>query len=92
MHNKNSFNTFFRYIERGLVDTVRDDPKTLKLRFEPSKRTSEPDGYYTKPKENKCVVCGSQTNLRRKNVVPSEYKKNFQGRPHQTKLQFILIN
>uniref|UniRef100_A0A1B6KTR1 Exonuclease 3'-5' domain-containing protein 2 n=1 Tax=Graphocephala atropunctata TaxID=36148 RepID=A0A1B6KTR1_9HEMI len=65
------------YLEKELVDIVCDDPKTLKLKFEPSNRSSEPDGYYTKPKDNRCVVCGSETHLRRKNVVPTEYRKHF---------------
>uniref|UniRef100_A0A1B6G6L3 3'-5' exonuclease domain-containing protein n=1 Tax=Cuerna arida TaxID=1464854 RepID=A0A1B6G6L3_9HEMI len=65
------------YIEKGLVDIVCDDPKTLKLKFEPSNRSSEPDGYYTRPKDNRCVVCGNEADLRRKNVVPSEYRKYF---------------
>ncbi|KAG8249815.1 Exonuclease 3'-5' domain-containing protein 2 [Homalodisca vitripennis] len=72
------------YIEKGLVDIVCDDPKTLKLKFEPSNRSSEPDGYYTRPKDNRCVVCGNEEDLRRKNVVPSEYRKYFDGKKNSS--------
>ncbi|XP_054273426.1 exonuclease 3'-5' domain-containing protein 2-like isoform X2 [Macrosteles quadrilineatus] len=64
------------YKEKELVTVI--DEKTLKLKFEPSKRSTDPDHYYTKPKENRCVVCGTREELRRKNIVPIEYKRYFQ--------------
>lgn len=64
------------YLERELADTVCDNPRTLRLRFEPSARP-DPDGYYTRPKKNICVVCGADDSFRRKNVVPLEYRKHF---------------
>lgn len=73
-----SFKIIFRYKEKELVTVI--DEKTLKLKFEPSKRSTDPDHYYTKPKENRCVVCGTREELRRKNIVPIEYKRYFQGK------------
>lgn len=65
------------YLERELADIVSDSPRTLRLRFEPAARP-DPDGYYTRPKKNICVVCGSNDySFRRKNVVPQEYRRHF---------------
>lgn len=67
-----------RYIERGLGVEVSQSPRTVKLNFRPRifERTTD-SLYYMKEKENKCVVCGQTNSLRRKNVVPCEYRTNF---------------
>ena len=43
----------------------------VRLRFEPAGRPVEDGIYYIQEKENKCVVCGSETdNNIRKNIIP----------------------
>jgi exonuclease 3'-5' domain-containing protein 2 len=50
----------------------------VRLNFEPSGRAvGEVGEYYRSIKENRCVVCGKDENLIRKNVVPREYRKFF---------------
>uniref|UniRef100_A0A1B6E4P1 Exonuclease 3'-5' domain-containing protein 2 n=2 Tax=Clastoptera arizonana TaxID=38151 RepID=A0A1B6E4P1_9HEMI len=65
------------YLQKGLADIVCEEPKKLKLRFEPAGREGIADGYYTHAKKNICVVCGSEKSIRRKIVVPQEYRKHF---------------
>ncbi|XP_026726629.1 exonuclease 3'-5' domain-containing protein 2 [Trichoplusia ni] len=66
------------YVERTTADIVKEDPLTVRLRFEPSGRSVGAVGrYYQLKKENKCVVCGDTQTFIRKNVVPREYRKLF---------------
>ncbi|XP_028158918.1 exonuclease 3'-5' domain-containing protein 2 [Ostrinia furnacalis] len=66
------------YVEKQIADVVKDDPLTVRLRFEPSGRANGSVGaYYKLTKENKCVVCGAGNIYIRKNVVPREYRKYF---------------
>lgn len=55
-----------------------EDPYSIQLTFEPAGRPVGDVGkYYTIEKENKCVVCGKDESLIRKNVVPRDYRKHF---------------
>ncbi|KAJ0181438.1 hypothetical protein K1T71_003523 [Dendrolimus kikuchii] len=66
------------YVEKELADIVKEDPLTVRLRFEPAGRSVGDVGrYYQMTKENKCVVCGASNSYIRKNVVPREYRKYF---------------
>lgn len=66
------------YVEKELADIVKEDPLTVRLRFEPAGRSVGDVGkYYQMTKENKCVVCGATNSYIRKNVVPREYRKYF---------------
>ncbi|XP_075980451.1 exonuclease 3'-5' domain-containing 2 isoform X2 [Anticarsia gemmatalis] len=66
------------YVEKELADVVKEDPLTVRLRFEPAGRSVGDVGrYYQLQKENKCVVCGGTNSYIRKNVVPREYRKYF---------------
>ncbi|XP_075224527.1 exonuclease 3'-5' domain-containing 2 [Lycorma delicatula] len=64
------------YLNKGIAHVVCVHPLTLRLNFEPSGRIGG-EGYYAKPKNNICVVCGSNNSMRRKNIVPHEYRKYF---------------
>ena len=55
------------YIKRALA--ARIDEKTVKLNFEPKARERRPDWYYSIT-ENKCVVCGAESDLEKHHVVP----------------------
>ncbi|XP_068628735.1 exonuclease 3'-5' domain-containing protein 2 [Battus philenor] len=66
------------YVEKELADIIKENPLTVRLRFEPAGRSVGDVGrYYQLTKENKCVVCGSSNSYIRKNVVPREYRKYF---------------
>ncbi|XP_067644802.1 exonuclease 3'-5' domain-containing protein 2 [Eurosta solidaginis] len=66
------------YVAQNLAATVATNPLTVRLNFEPSGRAVGDVGrYYQTPKENRCVVCGRDDALSRKNVVPREYRKYF---------------
>ncbi|KAL0849790.1 hypothetical protein ABMA28_011736 [Loxostege sticticalis] len=66
------------YVEKQLANIVKEDPLTVRLRFEPAGRCVGDVGrYYQLTKENKCVVCGATNSYIRKNVVPREYRKYF---------------
>jgi hypothetical protein len=66
------------YVEKGLAAEISQDPFTVRLNFEPAGRAvGEVGEYYRSVKENRCVVCGREENLIRKNVVPHEYRKFF---------------
>ena len=64
------------YMDRDLADRV--DDKTYQLNF-----VTQGDGnenradYYKVPLENKCVVCGTDEELTKHHVVPSQYRKHL---------------
>lgn len=68
------------YLSNGLADQV--DIKTIRLRFEPSGREGINDPFYLEPRANKCVVCGSTTDLTKHHIVPSCYRRFM---PHSIK-------
>ena len=66
------------YLNKGMAEQVREDPFTVRLKFEPSGRpVGDCDKFYLTPKNNCCVVCGEKESLVRKNVIPQEYRKHF---------------
>ncbi|KAF9409288.1 hypothetical protein HW555_011323 [Spodoptera exigua] len=66
------------FVNKGLADLIKEDPLTVRLKFEPAGRAVGDVGrYYQLEKENKCVVCASTNSCIRKNVVPREYRKLF---------------
>lgn len=66
------------YRGKGLAILICEDPIRMRLLFEPSGRAVGESGqYYSTPKTNQCVVCGTTENCSRKFVVPKEYRKFF---------------
>ncbi|GFU03400.1 exonuclease 3'-5' domain-containing protein 2 [Nephila pilipes] len=65
------------YVNNGLGEKICDEPYTVRLKFEPSRRPRFDDVFYTKELSNQCVVCGTTENFHRKQVIPSEYRKYF---------------
>jgi exonuclease 3'-5' domain-containing protein 2 len=66
------------YVMKDLATKVKDEPFTIRLKFEPKGRAvGEVGQYYLQEKENRCVVCGRTESYVRKNVVPREYRKFF---------------
>lgn len=52
-------------------------PTALYLLRDPHGRPHGSELYYIQVKENRCVVCGAQECLVRKNIVPHEYRRCF---------------
>ncbi|GAB0096872.1 Exonuclease 3'-5' domain-containing protein 2 [Sergentomyia squamirostris] len=66
------------YVTKGLADVIKEDPYTLRLKFEPSGRATGNVGDFDKTiKVNQCVVCGKKESYIRKYVIPREYRKFF---------------
>lgn len=66
------------YVNKDLGEIVKEEPFTVRLKFEPAGRAVGQTGkYYQMAKDNQCVVCGETEKYNRKNVVPREYRKYF---------------
>ncbi|XP_063696742.1 exonuclease 3'-5' domain-containing protein 2-like [Culicoides brevitarsis] len=66
------------YVSKELAVVHTEDPYSIRLTFEPAGRAvGEVGKYYTIAKENRCVVCGREDSLIRKNVVPRDYRIHF---------------
>ena len=62
------------------VVLVSETPPTVQLTFEPMGKPGKDREYYLMQKENVCVVCGSDRDCIRKNIVPQEYRRLVQWR------------
>lgn len=76
---KNTSLHFGRYVGKGLAHVIKEDPLTLRLYNLPNGRKEDSESYYSRPKNNVCAVCGLTESMRRKNIVPHEYRKYFPG-------------
>lgn len=65
------------YLSKGLAEIIKDDPFIFQLTFEPKGIGCRGDAFYENKLENKCVVCGSNTQLTQHHVVPYSYRKHF---------------
>jgi len=65
------------YLDRNLATLISDDPMTIQLNFVPNGVGHNGDEYGLSEKENKCVVCGRETELTRHHIVPYTYRKHF---------------
>lgn len=63
------------YLSRNLATVTGDN--IIQLNFTPRGPGQADDLYYSSPKENRCVVCGTFDNLTRHHVVPHTYRKFF---------------
>ena len=52
-----------------------ENPLSIRLKFEP--KNKEGNDYNLAKKENKCVVCGSDSDFSRCYIVPHAYRKHF---------------
>jgi exonuclease 3'-5' domain-containing protein 2 len=68
------------YIEKKLAEVICQDPYTIKLKFKPAGKGNQGDEYYLTPKDNKCVVCGSEDSLNRHHVIPRIYRRHMPGK------------
>ena len=74
------------YIERDLAIVVKEEPLTIKLKFEPNGRSLTTDKkyediyddhFYVVDRKNQCVVCGNESQYSRFHVIPSLYRQHF---------------
>jgi hypothetical protein len=65
------------YLDRGLAEQLPDEPRSIRLLFEPDGRGHAGDPFYLGSKENQCVVCGSTEMLTKHHSVPYCYRKHF---------------
>ena len=73
------------YMSRNLAEIIKDNPMTIKLKFEPSGRgwtqLNELKVSYDTQKipsrVNQCVVCGQKENYLRYHIVPLLYRIHF---------------
>lgn len=56
---------------------VSEDPIVVRLSFVPSGMGRDGDEFYLTPRENKCVVCGTDQRLTRHHVVPQAFRRHF---------------
>lgn len=67
------------YLKRELAELIEVEGEGLcaKLLFEPKGLGKHNDPFSLEKAENKCVVCGKESNLTRHHVIPSMYRKHF---------------
>lgn len=63
------------YIKNSLGSKSEDG--SIYLTFEPKNRSRTYDPFYLTPRENKCVVCGTDKDLTRHHVVPRFFRRHF---------------
>lgn len=63
------------YLDRNLA-VLLDEPKSIQLTFEP-KGDGEKPRFLSGLRRNICVVSGSEDNLTKHHVVPTQYRKHF---------------
>ena len=59
---------------------VSESPLVVRLSFQPSGMGRDGDEFYLTPRENKCVVCGTDQRLTRHHVVPQAFRRHFPAR------------
>lgn len=65
------------YLKRNLADIVSEEPKTIRLKFEPNGLGNHNKPYGLTEMHNKCVNCGGDVNLTKHHVIPICYRKHF---------------
>jgi hypothetical protein len=65
------------YLDRELAEVVSQDPPTIQLKFKPKANGNQGDEFSLAPKQNVCVVCGTEEDLTKHHIVPSMYRKHF---------------
>jgi hypothetical protein len=63
------------YVDRNLAKKL--DNTTYQLKFETKGGNAERAEFYKLALENKCVVCGTDDELTKHHVVPSQYRKHL---------------
>jgi hypothetical protein len=63
------------YVDRNLANKL--DDTTYQLKFETKGGNTSRAEFYTIALENKCVICGTDDELTKHHVVPSQYRKHL---------------
>jgi exonuclease 3'-5' domain-containing protein 2 len=65
------------YLERGLGEMISENPRTIKLTFEPKGTGYHKSKWGLSEMNNICVDCGTDEFLTRHHVIPYSYRKHF---------------
>lgn len=66
------------YLRNQLGVVIQEEPNmVIQLNFTPSSIANENDTFYLIPRENKCVVCGTNKDLTKHHVIPQSFRKHF---------------
>ena len=65
------------YLKRGLAVKDGDSETSILLTFEPKGRGNSGDDFYLIPRENICVVCGTNQHLTKHHIVPRCYRSSM---------------
>jgi hypothetical protein len=71
--NKKKFNW---YLKRDLADIIEGEKKSIQLTFTP-RGDGEKSIFLSEERQNICVVTGSDKNLTKHHVVPTQYRQYF---------------
>lgn len=59
------------YLKKGIAEVISEDPLIFRLLFEPKGKGSPTQ----KPRDNKCIVCGTEEDLTKHHVIPYTFRK-----------------
>jgi hypothetical protein len=59
------------YLKKGIAKLISEDPYVFQLTFEPGGKGAPQQT----PRENKCVVCGTEEDLTKHHVIPYAFRK-----------------
>jgi len=72
------------YLERDLAELIKEEPLTVKLKFEPSGRgitnfsdEKDDDEFYVEERSNICVAWGNGKNYLRHQIIPGKFRIFF---------------
>lgn len=78
------------YVGRGLADWI--DEKTFQIKFEPKGNGKKEMLFYNQKLENRCVVCGDNSNnLNKHHVVPYVFRSRFPNAYKESNHHDILV-
>lgn len=63
------------YLDRNLAEVIQ--PYNIRLLFQPNGPGHIGDDFYLQDRPNRCVVCGTNADLSKHHIVPSEYRQHF---------------
>ncbi|KAJ7553277.1 hypothetical protein O6H91_06G090800 [Diphasiastrum complanatum] len=66
------------YLQRGLAESLNEDPPAVRLLFEPKGRPEDANNeFYIQRKCNRCVGCGETAHYLRYRIIPFCYRQHF---------------
>ncbi len=72
------------YLSMGLAELVSQQPPILQLNFKPKGPGHAGDPYFLQEFKNRCVVCGTESDLSHHHVVPYCYRRHFPRKSYES--------